>query len=184
MIELILETIDLILGRLRATCLRFRGAQLGQKSTIARRARITNPSGLCSGERLRVEDDVYFKIVNRSAKIEIGSHVFLGKSVQFDIQEQLSIGANCLIAPDVFITDQNHNTHADSLIRDQGCSTSPVIIEEDVWIGAKAIILPGVTLARGCVVAAGAVVNKSVKPMSIVAGVPAKQIGKRTGAGD
>ncbi len=184
MIEHLLEIIDLILGRLRATIFRLRGAQLGQKSTIARRARVTNPRGLSSGSRLRVEDNVYFKIVNRDAKIEIGDYVFIGKSVQFDIQEHLSIADDCLIAPNVFITDQNHNTNAGSLIRSQGCSTSPVIIQSDVWIGAKAIILPGVTLAQGCVVAAGAVVTKSVEPMSIVAGVPAKPIGKRTRSGD
>lgn len=184
MIESILESIDLILGRLRAALLRIRGAQLGKKSIIARRARVINPHGLSSGERLRVEDDVYFKIVNRNAKIDIGGHVFVGKSVQFDVQERVSIGANCLIAPNVFITDQNHNASADSLIRRQGCSTKPVIVEDDVWIGAKAIILPGVTLARGSIVAAGAVVSKNVEAMTIVAGVPAKPIGMRTGSGE
>ena len=183
MIEPLLEVIDLILERLRANLLRLRGAKLGQKSRIARRVRALNPQNLSSGERLRVEDDVYFKIVNRDAKIDIGSYVFLGKSVHFDVQERVSIGNNCLIAPNVFITDQNHNINRDSLIRAQGCSVSPVIIEEDVWVGTKATILPGVTLAKGSVVAAGAVVKNNVAAMTIVAGVPARPIGKRTGVG-
>jgi maltose O-acetyltransferase len=59
---------------------------------------------------------------------------------------------------------------------------APVTIEDYVWIGHRAIIMPGVTLGRGAVVAAGAVVTKSVPPMSIVAGVPARVIGQRKSA--
>jgi len=65
------------------------------------------------------------------------------------------------------------------LHRDKG---APVTIEDYVWIGHRAIIMPGVTIGRGAVVAAGAVVTKSVPPMSIVAGVPAKIIGQRHSA--
>ena len=55
---------------------------------------------------------------------------------------------------------------------------APVVIEDDVWIGAGAIVLPGVTVGRGSIVAAGAVVTRSIEPHTIVAGVPARQIGQ------
>jgi acetyltransferase-like isoleucine patch superfamily enzyme len=60
-----------------------------------------------------------------------------------------------------------------------GGIAKPVVIEEDVWIAANAIILPGVRLGRGAVVAAGAVVTRDVLPFQVVAGVPARQIGHR-----
>jgi maltose O-acetyltransferase len=63
---------------------------------------------------------------------------------------------------------------------DQGFKDKePVIIEDDVWIGARVIILPGVKIGKGSIVGAGAVVTKDVEPYSIVAGVPAKLIRKR-----
>jgi galactoside O-acetyltransferase len=55
---------------------------------------------------------------------------------------------------------------------------APIEIEDDVWIGAGAIVLPGVTVGRGAVIGAGAVVTRSVEALSIVAGVPAREIGK------
>ena len=61
-------------------------------------------------------------------------------------------------------------------IDEQGVSTKPVVIEDDIWIGANAVILPGVTIGHHTVVAAGAVVTKDVPPHSLVAGVPAKII--------
>ncbi|MCS7466770.1 hypothetical protein NZK35_08955 [Stieleria sp. ICT_E10.1] len=64
-------------------------------------------------------------------------------------------------------------------IREQGYELSPVAIEDDVWIAARSVILPGVRLARGTVVAAGSVVTKSSEPNAIIAGTPAKVIGKR-----
>ena len=61
---------------------------------------------------------------------------------------------------------------------EQGVSTQPVVIGDDVWIGANAVILPGVTIGRHCVVAAGAVVTKDVPDNTVVGGVPAKIIKK------
>ena len=60
--------------------------------------------------------------------------------------------------------------------------TRPVVIEDHVYIGARAMILPGVTLGRGSIVAAGAVVTRDVPPLGVVAGVPAKEIGTRSAA--
>ena len=96
-----------------------------------------------------------------------------------DIQGELAIGSHVLIAPGVFITDHNHKTSSNLRINQQPCTTEKVVIEDDVWIGANAVVLPGVTISSGAVIAAGAVVSKDVSSMTIVAGVPAKKIGSR-----
>lgn len=66
------------------------------------------------------------------------------------------------------------------LIDEQGVSTQPVVISDDVWIGANAVILPGVTIGRHCVIAAGAVVTKDVPDNTLVGGIPAKVIKQLT----
>ena len=74
----------------------------------------------------------------------------------------------------------NHNYYKkDVLINQQGVNLKPIKIGNDVWIGAKAIILPGVTIGDGCVIAAGSVVTKCIEPYSIVAGNPAIMVRRR-----
>lgn len=80
----------------------------------------------------------------------------------------------------MFITSDNHGIRRDRLIREQPGDEHDVVIGNDVWIGAYGIVLPGVTIGDGAVIAAGSVVTKDVAPYTIVAGVPAKQIGQRT----
>ena len=87
----------------------------------------------------------------------------------------ITIGKDVDIAPEVNIWTLEHNL-ADPDFATQGGS---VIIEDFAWVCNRAVILPGVTLGRGCVVAAGAVVTKSVEPWTIVGGIPAKPIGRR-----
>ena len=75
------------------------------------------------------------------------------------------------------LTGLNHNYQdAEKLIDEQGVSTQPVTIEDDVWIGANSVILPGVILGKHSVVAAGSVVSRSIPAYSICAGCPAKVI--------
>ena len=89
----------------------------------------------------------------------------------------VTIGSHVNLAQGITVTALNHNFEdAEKRIDEQGVSTTPVTIEDDVWIGANAVILPGVHIGNHCVVAAGAVVTKDVLPHSLVAGVPAKVI--------
>ena len=88
-----------------------------------------------------------------------------------------TIGHHVNLAQNVTVTGLNHNYQdADKRIDEQGVSTRPVTIEDDVWVGANAVILPGVTLGKHSVVAAGSVVSRSVPPYSVCAGSPAKVI--------
>jgi galactoside O-acetyltransferase len=97
-----------------------------------------------------------------------------------DFGGQILIDEDCLIGPGVVFRTANHNYHdRNTLIRLQGHSSADIIVEKDVWIGANAVILPGVTIGRGSVVGAGAVVTRNVESYSVVAGVPAKKIKER-----
>jgi acetyltransferase-like isoleucine patch superfamily enzyme len=84
-----------------------------------------------------------------------------------------------MIAPGVRMFSENHNFSDDTTIKVQGVSWNPITIEDDCWIASGATLLAGVTIGRGSVVAAGAVVTKSFPPNSIIAGVPAKRISER-----
>lgn len=92
----------------------------------------------------------------------------------------LEIGDYVRIGPNVIIYAANHIfSNPDIPIKDQGLSSYGIKIEEDVWIGAGAIVLDGVTIGKGSVIGAGAVVTKDIPPYSVAVGVPAKVIKKR-----
>lgn len=87
----------------------------------------------------------------------------------------VTIGSHVNLAQGITVTALNHNfSSKDKFIDEQGVATSPIVIEDDVWIGANAVILPGVKIGRHSVIAAGAVVNRDVPPYSLAVGVPAQ----------
>lgn len=93
----------------------------------------------------------------------------------------ITIGNHVMMGPEVVIYTRNHAfSRCDIPIMEQGFrEPEPVTIGNDVWIGRRAIILPGVTVGDGCVIGAGAVVTKSVPPYSVAVGVPANVIHQR-----
>ena len=114
-------------------------------------------------------------INNAVGDVIIGDHTRIG--LHNTIIGPVTIGSHVNLAQGITVTALNHNFEdAEKRIDVQGVSTTPVTIEDDVWIGANAVILPGVHIGNHCVVAAGAVVTKDVPPHSLVAGVPAKII--------
>ena len=114
-------------------------------------------------------------INNAVGDVQIGNHTRIG--LHNTVIGPVKIGNHVNLAQGITVTALNHNfTDSNKRIDEQGISTNAVSIEDDVWIGANAVILPGVTIGNHCVVAAGAVVTKDVPPHSLVAGVPAKVI--------
>lgn len=109
------------------------------------------------------------------SNIEIGEDSVVGEGVVLDGRAKLTIGNHVDIASEVMIYNAEHD------IKDLNfrAVSAPVVIEDYVFIGPRAIILPGVTIKKGAVVGAGAVVTKDVEERIIVGGVPAKQIGER-----
>lgn len=108
------------------------------------------------------------------ALLTIGDGTRLNYGVSVAATSRVHIGAHVRIGPYVMITDNDfHDVHR----RWQRPPAAPVMIDDHVWIGAKASILKGVRIGRGAVVATGAVVNRDVAPFTIVAGVPAVPVG-------
>ena len=114
-------------------------------------------------------------INNAVGDVIIGDHTRIG--IHNTIIGPVSIGNHVNLAQGITVTALNHNfTDTSKRIDEQGISTKQVTLGDDVWIGANAVILPGVTIGRHVVVAAGAVVTKDVPDNCIVGGVPAKVI--------
>jgi acetyltransferase-like isoleucine patch superfamily enzyme len=112
--------------------------------------------------------------------IRFGRNYHINSGAFFDGRGGLTFGDNVLIGPNVVIVSSQHHWSDPSLpIIQQGHRCAPVEVGDDVWIGANAVITPGVKLATGTVVGSGSVVTKSTEPYSIVAGVPARVIGSR-----
>lgn len=112
-------------------------------------------------------------------ELHIGDHTNIGPGVVISVSERVSIGDYVRIASGVQISD-NPGHPIDPIARRTQAVTPdqvrPVRIEDDVWIASKAIIMPGVTIGQGAIVAAGSIVTKDVSPYTIVAGAPARQI--------
>jgi acetyltransferase-like isoleucine patch superfamily enzyme len=112
-------------------------------------------------------------VVYHPEALSFGQGVDVGEFVVLRASGGLTIGDRVLIAAHAVLTTRGH---PEELPRYGRLVDAPVVIEDDVWIGAGAIVLPGVSVGRGAIVAAGAVVTQSVEPMTIVAGVPARPI--------
>jgi maltose O-acetyltransferase len=108
----------------------------------------------------------------------LGAYSRINRDCCLDARGPLQIGDNVSVSPQVVILTASHRWD-DPKFR---VESRPVVIEDHVWIGTRATVLPGVTLGRGCVVAAGAVVTRDVAPLTIVAGIPARPVGVRPAA--
>lgn len=107
--------------------------------------------------------------------VRIGEDTIIGEKAVLDGRGKLSIGNHVDVASEVMFYNAEHNVHDENF----KAILAPVVIEDYVFIGPRAIILPGVTIKKGSVVGAGAVVTKDVEEFKIVGGVPAKEIGER-----
>jgi len=142
-----------------------RGIVFGNRCTVGRLATIRPTNVLLDepGEGLLMGDNS-----------NIGAYSFIGCS------GFIEIGSNVMMGPRVTLLAETHNyADPDRPMKSQGVSRSSIRVEDDCWIGAGAQVLPGVTIGRGSVVGAGAVITRDVAPYSIVAGIPARLIRRR-----
>lgn len=149
-----------LIGAATAACLR-----LASEQSAARLIASCRQAGRV---RLRMPVTIY-----APEKLELGDQVDIGEFTHIRANGGVRLGSRVLIASHVVITSRAHPV---ALPRYGIVEDAPVVIEDDVWIGAGAIVLPGVTVGQGAIVAAGAVVTRSVQPHTIVAGVPARLI--------
>lgn len=145
------------------------------------------------GGKVRFGPNVYFGrncTISGIERLTFVGDTYVGKNVTIEVDG--IIGSKCVIANNVGIIGRSdHDIFSNRLlafdaptVREDPKLSSPLTIEDGVWIGFGAIILSGITIGRGAVVAAGAVVTRSVPPFAVVAGVPARQVGARGGTED
>lgn len=172
-----------IQGRCRICWWRFR---LWSKAVhCGKNLRTEGTVHVAHGYNVTLGDDVLLgKDVNlgafKSGKLCVGSNTYIGRYTIILAYEHVHIGNDCLIAPGSHITDVNHGfSRTDVPMRTQEYTSKKVVIEDDVWFGAGVSVLPGVTIGRGSIIGARAVVSKDIPPYSIAVGVPARVIHSR-----
>ena len=139
---------------------------------------ILSPQNISIGDSFTSMGMLY--LYGNAGTVVVGNKVMLNTNVQIGASGgRIVIGHNVLIGPNVVIRAADHSVKATSYINEQAHVRGEINIGDDVWIGANAVITANVTLAKGTVVGAGAVVTKSTEPYTIVAGVPAKVISRR-----
>ena len=155
------------------------GSRIGRNAVL--RANTDVQPGITLGRDVLIQDSV---IINANrGQVRLGDRSWLGPFCLVYGNGGVQLGDNVLVAAHTTINSVSHSSErCDIPINDQPVLSDPVLIEDDVWIGLNAVILQGITIGRGSIIGAGAVVTRSIPPWSIAVGVPAKVIGKREGA--
>lgn len=141
--------------------------------SIQLRVKLLRLAGMRLGKSVVIVGPVTILPHKAVRRIRIGAKSYLGTNVRFGGNADVQIGAFAQIAPDVSFNTGTHTLEFTPGAVRPGLH-APIVLEDHVWIGTGAIILPGVTIGRGSVVAAGAVVTRDVPPMTVVGGVPAR----------
>ncbi len=132
---------------------------LGEGATVAPNVSLRN------GERIAI---------GRGSKIGERAYIWAG-----DASGRITIGEDCRLGPEVFVTASDYGLSPDAKIAEQERNERDVVIGNDVWLGARVFVGAGVTIGDGCVVSAGSVVTKSLPPGSVAVGNPARIVRRR-----
>ena len=149
------------------------------KGTSIPNIHITWPHKITIGKNCILEHDIYFKydgIWSKYPSIVIEDNTFIGSSCEFNCNCSIKIGKYSNIASGCRFIDHDHGIIAGERIGAQTSTRKEIILGEDVWLGCNVIVLKGVSIGNGAVVAAGAVVTKSIPANEIWGGAPAKFI--------
>jgi acetyltransferase-like isoleucine patch superfamily enzyme len=144
---------------------------------------VTWPHQVFIGANCIFEPGIFFKydgIWKKEASIIIEDEVFVGSNCEFNISGKIRLGKKTMIASGCKFIDHDHGMSINEPMNLQVQRIEPIDIGEEVWIGANSIVLKGVTIGRGAVIAAGSVLTRNVGEYEIFGGVPAKLIKRRT----
>lgn len=167
-------------NKLRAWLLGIGAKSIGAKCCIEIYCRFRGMKNMLLGNHVSIGSKSQFYADNGTITVGNKTSFNINCNINASIGGNIVIGSNCLIGPNVVMHTANHKF--DSLatpIREQGHEIADILIEDNVWIGANAVILAGVHIEEGSVIAAGAVVNRRVLKNTIVGGVPARFIKNR-----
>ena len=137
-----------------------RALTIGSDANISPDAVFSNPERISIGDRVRLGSRCHLWAGHRSGRITIGD--------------------DCLFGPEVMVTAASYRFNDGSPVTDQPMDEADVSIGNDVWLATRAVILPGVCIGDGAIIAAHAVVREDVAPGAIVAGNPARVVGQRS----
>ncbi|MDQ3625947.1 MAG: acyltransferase [Verrucomicrobiota bacterium] len=170
---------------LRTAWWRFLGMQIGE-GTLLPRVRVTWPHEVSLGRDCALEHEIHFKydgIYAPGPTIIVGDRVFIGFGCEFNVRKRVEIGADCLIASGCKFIDHDHGiSRRDISMREQtDGAEAAIVVEPDVWLGVNVVVLKGVTIGRGAIIAAGAIVTTDVPSHEIWGGVPARRLLERRG---
>jgi acetyltransferase-like isoleucine patch superfamily enzyme len=174
-----------LMSRLRAYSSKLTGAHIGNNCSFGKKVSFVYGWRTSIGAKCVIDDFVQFKTPtcnsqNKRFNICLNDNVFIGRGTIIDSNLSVIIGRDVLIAPYCFITDTEHEFDDKTKpIFAQGWKYKPVIIEDDVWIGAHCVILSGVTIGKGCVIAANSTVLRDIPQGMVVGGNPAEIIRER-----
>lgn len=166
---------------LRRQVWRIRGAKLGRRTRLPK-CMVTWPHQIRIGEHCVLQPGIFFNFDHYwmpGPSIIVGDRVFIGKDVEFNCREKITVGDDALIGAGCHLIDSDHGTAHGSLIRTLEPVTAAISIGKGAWLGANVIVLKGVTIGDGAVIGAGSVVTKSVPPGEVWAGAPAKFLRSR-----
>jgi len=127
-------------------------------------------------------NSIYAESMTNESSISIGNNVSFNRNVMVnaDVRGTIIVEDKVLVGPNVVMRASGHRYDKKGVpIREQGHHKGIIMIKTGAWIGANAVILPDVTIGKGAIVAAGAVVTKDVRDFEIVGGLPARKIGSR-----
>lgn len=153
--QILMAPLPIYVGsRLRTMLLRMAGFQIGEGTVFWGRPTIVGGAGMYR-------------------RLSIGKYAYISGGCYLDLSGSIKLGDNVVLAPFVQFYTGTHEI-AGSAKRAGRLTPKPVVVEEGVWLGARCTILPGVTIGRGAVIAAGSVVANDVEPNTLAAGVPAR----------
>jgi acetyltransferase-like isoleucine patch superfamily enzyme len=151
--------------------------QLGPRGRVWGRLHIQNFGNMTIGSHVRLRSRIVpiDILTGQDGLLKIGDDVFINFGCSITALQHVQIGSSCSLGPYVLIMDNNFH-HMEPELRNVMPDSSPVILEENVWLGARVIVLPGVTIGRDSVIGAGSVVTKNIPARSVAVGVPARII--------
>ncbi|OSQ53508.1 acyltransferase [Marivita geojedonensis] len=177
LINFVIRAPSAIAMRTRIARLRMFGMQIGQNCWIRRISVPRNPWDILLSERVALDDGVVLLTSGKRVarpRLRIGPRVYVNRNVMIDVSDELTIGADTMIGPFVYLTDHDHEAKLGQRVGDQPLKAAPTHVGRNVWIGANAIVLKGVTIGDNAIVGAGAVVTKDIPAGAVATGVPAR----------
>lgn len=163
-------------------CLRAGVARLAPGTVVMGAVELHGNGRIDIGDQCLIYPGLYLE-TEAEGRIVLGDHCVLSRGVHLSSRSAITLGAGCMIGEYCSIRDANHRYGHDLVVRDSGFSSAAITLGRNVWVGRGAVILPGVSIGDNTVIAANAVVNRSLPANVLAGGVPARVLRELGGSG-